>query len=187
MEKNVMERQEVKEKEKITNKENINDNDNNKEKDDYREIENQIYENQTNNKIIIKRTKNKNNLLLKTTEIENQENNNLNDKNKERNSVGKVIISPVFGKCATPNNKWKCTILSPARTYNKNTTLDSPCKEFPANGHLNHRTDSGAENFLAKDRGTKMTKKFVNLHSLKFVKNILNIIIYFIMIVIYFT
>ena len=171
MERNVIERQEVKEKEKITNKENINDNDKNKE------IENQIYENQINNKIIVKRTKNKNNLLLKTTEVENHENNYLNDKNKERHSVGKVIISPVFGKCATPNNKWKCTILSPARTYNKNTTLDSPGKEFPVNGHLNHRTDNGFENFLAKDRGTKMTKNYVNLHIIIYFIIIVNIII----------
>ena len=60
----MIERQEVKEKEKITNKENINDNDNNKKNENMKEMEKEIHENQMNNKIIVKRTKNKNNLLL---------------------------------------------------------------------------------------------------------------------------
>ena len=45
-----------------------------------------------------------------------------------------VIISPVFSKSVTPNNKWKGNILSPARTYNKNTTLDSPTKYMNVHG-----------------------------------------------------
>ena len=155
----MIERQEVKEKEKITNKENINDNDNNKKNENMKEMEKEIHENQMNNKIIVKRTKNKNNLLLNITELDGQECNNVKDKIKEKNSVGKVIISPVFGKCATPNNKWKSTILSPARTYNKDTTLDSPGKEFPVNGHIINRTVNGTESFLAKDKGTKIMKK----------------------------
>ena len=166
------------EMETITNKENINYN--NKEhykgKDEDREVNNiQInnkilkrnnVDNENNNKNL---KKNKNNLFLYTDENINKNENvtvigkilsktQIKDKDKERDQVGKVVISPVFGKCATPNNKWKSTILSPARTYNKNTTLDSPGKEFVVNVQLNGRAYSNVESD-ARTEGMKDRNK----------------------------
>ena len=49
--------------------------------------------------------------------------------NSTVNNIRKIVISPVFGKSFTPSNKYVTSIVSPARTYRWNATLDSPGKE----------------------------------------------------------